>query len=104
MAIIGPLLFELFILFPRWLLLLLLFAGLPFVLVKFNGPRDVMSGDDDAESLDFLESLLLEFERDIFNYIKKREQKEELSKKNLVGTHFFLYQLRNVSEEYKLSK
>lgn len=60
-----PLLFKLLlILFELcwfdwlWWLLLLLLAH--------NGPRDVMSGDDDDESLaDFFESLLFEFERAI---------------------------------------
>lgn len=59
-----PLLFKLLLLLCEfvwlWLwLLLLLFAH--------NGPRDVMSGDDDDESLfDFFESLLFEFERAIY--------------------------------------
>lgn len=38
-----------------------------------NGPRDVMSGDDEDESFtDFFESLLPELERLIYKIIKKK--------------------------------
>lgn len=73
---VWPLLFELFMLFPRWLLLLLLllmFVVLPLVLM-FCGARVVISGDDDAESCDFFVSLLLELERDICSSNEKKKE------------------------------
>lgn len=61
-AVIAPLLLEVFMP-PLWWLLF----GWLLLLFLLIGALDVISGEDEAESLDFLDSLLLELERDIYN-------------------------------------